>query len=218
MATPSVVSFNTYDGSISAFQYLYPTLKAEGWRGVAFIIPELAGAIATKMSEAQLRVLANWGWDISYHGNSAHNLPLLSDEDLHREVYGKRDWLVRHGFPRGARHAAPYLFHVHDREYAALVAAGFESIIADTDPFTIVPNASYTLVRLNACDATPVGDVTTAITTASTTPGTILCLESHGFVASGAVGLETSQARLDIMVAAIKATTLEVVTFSDLME
>lgn len=215
MPDPSVICIQAYDG-LASLDLLYEKLQPTGYRAMAYVAPRSVG-MPNKVSLGTLQQLDRADWDVCYHANSDQDLTALSANDLHREVYTTHDWLVRHGFARGARHAAPYSFLVGAREYAVLKAVGYRSIIAANPTYALSPHPAYTMVQQTASDNIAWGTVTAALQTAVSTPNTILWLGLHDVTTGTPVGLDTSLERLDKLLTAVKATGLQVVTFSDML-
>jgi len=215
MSDKSVITLQAYDGK-ATLDLFASYVSAAGYTAMAYVIPQQIGQPG-HASLDRLQVLNRADWDVSYHANKDHDLTALSADELHRELKIKRDWLIRHGFARGSRHAAPYEFAVAAREYAALTAAGFLSIIGPNATYTLSPNPAFTLVQQTASDNILWATVQAAITTAVATPNTILWLGFHDVVADTPTGLDTTVDRLQKVLKAVNDSGLQVVTFSDMI-
>lgn len=216
----SVVCLQFYDGYVSVYTRAFPILAAENVPGMAMVIPSLVGALTTKATEQELLEMQEDGWDVCYHANSSAELPNLSDSELYEELGGARQLLVQYGFQPGARFAFPYQFHAHARELREAKRAGFVAMMSNDSDGNLSPSSSYTLNTpiTSAHDAITLATVTAAIDAAKTAGNQILCLGFHDVVAAGAVGLETSDARLQAVIDYVVDTAkLSIVTFSDLV-
>lgn len=101
-----VLSFD--DGHVSQYDVAFQELQNRGWPGVAAVVP---GAIGTRenLSIGQLREMRDAGWDVSSHPQSEKPLTAFPKPQQRRMMEEAKDYLVKRGFPDGARFFfAPY--------------------------------------------------------------------------------------------------------------
>lgn len=96
-------TFTFDDGNSTDYKYAFPILSKAGYKGVSYVVTGTIGD-SSKLSLEALNLLQNSGWDISSHtANHTYYKP-ENFESFKQELIDSRQWLLDHGFMRGADH------------------------------------------------------------------------------------------------------------------
>ena len=101
-----VVQFD--DGNLTDYSAALPVLEEHGFVASTFVCP---GSIGTegKLGLSELSELREAGWDVASHTTDHEHLPTLDRATQEAQIAGSKDWLVDHGFERGAEYLVyPY--------------------------------------------------------------------------------------------------------------
>ncbi len=155
------ISIGVDDGLASTYYELFPLLESYGWRGTVSIAKDYVGT-AGYMTEAQISVLYNAGWDIVVHGVLPHTngafstLASLTAEIARNQEYIKERW------PGAHEHYTYIGGQVSSNSFAALHALGFKTARLVTKDAT--PGVACTLTEdaWLRMQSTPVLDATVA--------------------------------------------------------
>jgi|GEM_PF-4824665 len=96
-------TFTFDDGYNTDYKYAYPILLKAGYKGVSYVVTGTIGD-SGKLSLEALNLLQDSGWDISSHTLNHTYYKLESFEAFKQELIDSRQWLLDHGFIRGADH------------------------------------------------------------------------------------------------------------------
>lgn len=91
------------DGSLSDYTKAFPVLEEYGYSASTFINPETLGSDG-RISLDELSELQEAGWDICNHTLGHENLTNLSEDEQFEQIVGAKEWLVDHGFEKGAEY------------------------------------------------------------------------------------------------------------------
>jgi len=105
-----------------AFAYMNP----RGLKGTIFVVPSLVGT-SGYCTLAQLEEMYEAGWSIANHTYSHQNLSTLSYNQIVDQIGRCTDWLISHGFTRGAYHLAYPYGGYNDNVFAAMDALGIKT-------------------------------------------------------------------------------------------
>ncbi len=84
-----IVAITFDDGYEDNFTVAYPIL-AEAEASATFFVPSALVGKPGRMSEEQLAELSAAGFEIGSHSRTHRELPSLSDDELHEEIYGSK--------------------------------------------------------------------------------------------------------------------------------
>lgn len=119
-ASRGAVTIAFDDGRSDVFDYAWPQLRARGLTATVFAIPELIGHDGY-MTQQQLYVLHDAGWEIAAHGE--HPLNWMTDEELQRHFRFASEWLAASGF--GDRQNYAYPNGLYNERVLELIAQRF---------------------------------------------------------------------------------------------
>lgn len=195
----------------SQYSEAFPLMQEFGFPGVAGAIPWLTND-PSYISKAELSEMQEAGWDIVSHPqvtNPSTSLPELDRERQRAEIERSKRWLLDNGFVRGAQFVI-WPFHAADSTTLEL-AARYHSLgfAGGRPPSGIPPTDPLTIGRV---DGDGVSDTLKMLEFAE--EHRQLCvIMYHGI---GADGLPTDE--FERTMRAIKQSSLEVITASDLWE
>ncbi|MDI6799947.1 MAG: polysaccharide deacetylase family protein, partial [Actinomycetota bacterium] len=112
------------DGCDGVKEKAFPIMKANGQKGVAFIVTDYVGGGA-HMSKDELKEMKDFGWDISNHTKNHPQLTSLSPSALASNINEGYDWLARNGFKESAKFFA-YPYGLYDERVIVTVAERHE--------------------------------------------------------------------------------------------
>lgn len=104
--TPGKVLLTFDDTNATDYTTALPMLKDHGFVGSTFVNSGLVGQEDNKLTVEHLSELYDSGWDICNHTTQHQNLPKLSRGKMEAAIREGKQWLVDHGFDRGAEYFA----------------------------------------------------------------------------------------------------------------
>jgi len=97
------------DALASVWTEARPRLTEYGYRTV-LAVPTSQIDKPSHLTLAQLRALQSFGWDVCSHSMTHPHMTGLTSEKMDIELEGSKEWLIKHGFRKGARFfVTPYL-------------------------------------------------------------------------------------------------------------
>ncbi|MGB4590047.1 MAG: polysaccharide deacetylase family protein [Clostridiaceae bacterium] len=96
-------TFTFDDGYNTDYKYAFPILSNAGFPGVSYIVTGTIGTTG-KLSLEALNLLQDSGWDISSHTSNHTYYKLETFETFKQALIDSRQWLLDHGFTKGADH------------------------------------------------------------------------------------------------------------------
>ena len=99
----AMFTFTFDDGYNTDYTYAFPILSKAGFAGVSYVVTGTIGT-SSKLSLEALNLLQDSGWDISSHTASHTYYKLENFEVFKQELIDSRNWLLEHGFTKGADH------------------------------------------------------------------------------------------------------------------
>jgi len=102
--TKPIISITFDDGHSSDTAYAKPVLDAYGYKATCYMAIENLG-VAGYMTQANVDFLANYGWDISGHGNT--DLSTISLSSAEANVQAVKAYLLQHGYAGSEHYAYP---------------------------------------------------------------------------------------------------------------
>lgn len=212
-----IIIFNFDDTYKSAYTKAYPMLKEKGWKGTVYICPTVVGW-SVKMTVEEMEELNAEGWDVSSHGWSHLRPSTLSPAELTKHLKDSHDWLVDHGFIKGARHYAPPNGDCNwDVYYEAIKY--YQTIRlppAYRGGYCLLLPPGYEGNLIAVHDAIAWDKVKEEID--SLTSNQILFLGFHDIVDANPYSNRTSLARLSQIIDYVAEKELNVLTLSDLLD
>lgn len=99
------VSIQFDDGYETDYTEALPILERYGYPAVSFVNPVTIGS-DDRLDLSQCSRLRDAGWTIANHTSSHRRLEELDADEQAAEIIGGKEWLLDHGFDRGARYFA----------------------------------------------------------------------------------------------------------------
>lgn len=106
-----VIQFD--DGNLTDYSEAFPVLEEHGFTASTFVCPGSIGA-DDKLGLSELSELHDAGWDVASHTVDHEHLSALDEDAQEAQIAGAKDWLVDHGFERGAEYLV-YPFGEYDQ-------------------------------------------------------------------------------------------------------
>lgn len=117
---PAKVLIQFDDGSVTDYTRAFPVLEEYGYDAATFVNPGTIGD-GSKLSMEQLSELQSSGWDVCSHSFDHPSLIELDETDQREQIRDSKQWLLDHGFERGAEYFA-YPYHDYDQTTLDLVS------------------------------------------------------------------------------------------------
>lgn len=141
------VLVNFDDGSNTNYTGAYPILDEHGYLGTVFINQNKIERQPGKLTLDQLGELQDAGWLVANHCLDHPHLSDLSRDEQREQIVGGREWLLDHGFERGASYFAfPYgdydatALEIVADNHALSFAGGFPGYGKVVNPYLIGRN------------------------------------------------------------------------------
>ena len=122
------------DGYDNVYTNGFPYLQARGQKATMYLNGALGGTIRSRRHHlAHLQALYDAGWVIGNHTIDHTDLTTVSQAVATDKVLEGYEWLIEHGFTRGARHFAYPNFNFSDSAVAAVQDAGMLTARIDSE-------------------------------------------------------------------------------------
>lgn len=209
-----VVSFTFDDGYAEHLHIAGRAMARHSFPGTAYVMPDQIDGDGYLRLE-DLRALKKLGWDVAAH--HATPLPDFDDAELQPVLKSVRDYLVQHGFDRGAGHLAYPLGRHDPKRVVPVTRRVFETArIAGAGPETLPPADRYRIRAVNVLGGTMTPEAIREIAEAAIEHRQWAVLMFHHLVPGQATNeLEYNEADFARAVALVRETGVPVQTVSE---
>lgn len=219
----------TFDDSFkSVMTYAVPLMSSYNWQGTVYINPGVVeSGSENKLNLSDLLYLQEAGWDVSSHGWTHVNTEILSSDELEDHLVLASQWLITHGFIKGARHYAPPFSKFDATAYAAAIKTsddypkGIYQTVRNYGEYSLFPGKNNgQIYAIQAAHDTKSWDIIQSKIDALTNSNKTLILIFHNIMADNATLAEydTSLSRFNAILQYISVKGLNVLTMSQLLD
>ncbi|RIL07769.1 MAG: hypothetical protein DCC71_02050 [Proteobacteria bacterium] len=143
----------TFDDGYKEHLAAARAMAARGWRGTAYVIPQVLGTRPAYLTLDDVREIGRLGFDVAAHDDPPFTQ--IPADALEPRVRGIQRFLAEHGFAEGARHLAYPLGKQEPKRVRPTVARLFATArIAGGGPETLPPADPHLLRAVNVVAGT----------------------------------------------------------------